>query len=337
MSKLLDETYKLSEEIQRLAPWNTYVDSDVMYLGFNGEEDADVYVSVMGNANEVYGIAFYEGEEGLGIYLDMLMNDDPSPSHADYMAISMKCLTVYYDPISVIKQGPFTDMIDKRYKDAKGAIPYLVKFDFPYVYSGVEGDDLRRLNRYLKAFLLVLKQVDENGYSYDETCEIITAEIDDSDPDDIDCTLITMPRPYMSLRYQDVKYDTRHLKQVLKKAKKTDELLIIDEDVIGPFEDDSVDRPFFAQMLYFIDEQGQIVSIDMLKPTDDKFQIVIDKLANLIERKGIPDVVCVRKPELVYLMEHLSDECGIDLGQIEWQVFDEEIIQIREHLDQFLG
>lgn len=335
MSNLLDKTYSLAEDIQKLAPWNSYEDTDLIYMEFTTEDSKSVYASIMGNAQQVYGISFYEGEEGLGVYLDMATSDDDSELNRAYRALSMKCLTVYYDPVNDIKNGPFFRMLDKRYKNSKGAVPYFVRLNSPYLPYEVENEDLKNLYRYLRGLKLVLEKVDDEGFSYDAEKEILTSYIDDEDEEDIDCDLMTMPVPTMSTRYFDIPYDKKRLERVFSKADRTDHLLIIDCDYYGPFEDDSFDKPFYADMLFFFNEEGMIVDAEMLKPTDHKFEIVVDKLCRYVETFGIPDSIAVRKPDLEYLIGEIADKYDFMVADIEWDILDEDLNDIREHFDQF--
>lgn len=336
MSDLLDKTYLLAEDIQKIAPWNSYEDTDLIYMELSNEEDSQsIYASIMGNAQQVYGIAFYEGEEGLGIYLDMVQSENDTDLNSAYRALSMKCLTVYYDPVSDIQRGPFSRMLDERYKKSKGAVPYFVRFNSPYVPYEVEGEDLENLYRYMKSLKLVLEKVDEEGFSYDANYEILSAQIDDTDVEDIDCFLMKMPMPMMSMRYFDIPYDKKRLEKVFSKADRTDHLLIIDCDYYGPFEDDSLDKPFYADMLFFFNEEGMIVDAEMLKPTDHKFEIVVDKLCRYVDRFGIPESIAVRKPDLEYLIGEIADKYDFMIADTEWEILDEDLNDIREHFDQF--
>lgn len=336
MNQLKDKTYELAEKIQALAPWNTYEDWDMIYMNFVND-NVDVYVSIMGNAGKVFGIAFYEGEEGLGIYLDMLDNVHESKQQAEYLSMSMTNLTVYYDSVNRIKDGPFCELLDERYIDSKGAVPYFVRFYKQFVPYQVKGEDLEHLYRYLRGLYLVLEQINAHGFSYDDSKEIISAFIDDEDIQDLSCHLNTMPRPWMSQQYLDLSYDKKRVEEVIQNTKSTNHLLIIDCDYFGQFQDEEEeDKSFVADMLYFFNEDGTLSMMEMLNPFNHKFEIVVDMFCRYVQQNGIPEMIAVRKPDLVHYMMLITRDHDIELCDIDWEVLDEKLEEMKRGLDAFL-
>ena len=56
--------YEAAARIKDLKPWEKFWDMDMIGVQ-NGEEEDTVFFSVLGKGGECYGIAVYEGYEGL--------------------------------------------------------------------------------------------------------------------------------------------------------------------------------------------------------------------------------------------------------------------------------
>lgn len=333
MDELRRKTYALAEEIQAMAPWNTFQDTDIIYLNFNYEDD--VFVSIMGNAKQIYGIAFYEGEEGLGCILDMEYGQDDSERQNRYTSLSMSNLTVYYDTVEDIYKTPFVDMLEEPYKDRKGRVPYFVRLKRLYYPYEIEGDNLERLYRYLRALKLVLTQIDEDGYSYDEIREMISADIDEEE-EDILCSLYTMPRPQMSTRYENLPYPEKLLKETFENAEMSEDgFLVLDCDAFGPLEDEKDTRMYFSDVLFLLKEDGYIAGTEMLKPSDDKFDRVIRLICKYVQENGIPKYIGVRKPDLEYIGFLCAQFAPIELVDVDWSLVDEVLDSFWEGLKMF--
>lgn len=333
MDNVLEKTYELAQEIQNLAPWNAFEDVDIIYFHFM--DNTDVFASIMGNAQKVYGVAFYEGEEGLGSLLDIMNGPEDSLHQTKYTAIGMTNLTVYYDTVQDIKNGPFEKMLDDRYKDLKGKVPYFVRMKKQYVPYLVEGDDLERLYRYLRTLKLALEEVNEEGYSCQEETEMMSIDVDDEDPKDISTFLYTMPRPVMSTRYFDLELPEKEIDKIFSKAKRNEHLLIVDCDYTGPFDDPNTPRGFFADVLFLIQEDGSICGFEILGLHDNKINSLTNRLCAYVKENGIPKYIATRKSDLEFLLAKVAEQYGIQRVDINWNLVDEQLDDFWTGLQSF--
>ena len=97
--------YELATSIQKKQPWNYFEDSDFIYIHL--PDGKDLYIDVLGANKQIYGVSFFEGEEGLFDLLAMANNAADSPRETIYTAADINNFTLYFEPVHKIYNPVF--------------------------------------------------------------------------------------------------------------------------------------------------------------------------------------------------------------------------------------
>lgn len=319
--------YASAEKLQSMQPWNQYQDTDLILLHFNDSED--VYATIMGNAGKIYGISFYLGEPGLDILLNVLSGKTEDLNFSRYNSYDMDNLTLYYDDVRTIQDGPFADCLDSEYKNRKGKVPYFVSFEQGFVPGKADEIFFDRMQRYLSGLIRTLQECDSTGFTYNSDKEIIySMMMDEDDPDDI--SVITLPFPEMSMRFAGIPYDADDAAAHFKNMKRTDETVIIDMDYLDAMEYDKLDKPFFPLMIIAIAENGQLQKGNFILPQENRVASIRKFLYEYAGEYGIPKSIYARREEILQILEPICDDQKIELYELQDSAIDDVFTQLRK-------
>ena len=91
---ILKDLYEFAYEIYKAQPFKYFNDRQFV-VSHTGEELEDMYIVILGNAGQVYGVSFYYGEDALST-IEGITNETHKDDISIY-AYSQKCLTFYFD------------------------------------------------------------------------------------------------------------------------------------------------------------------------------------------------------------------------------------------------
>lgn len=66
--------YEAGTRIKELKPWEKFWDMDLIGIRYGAEEET-IFFSILGRGGDCYGIAVYEGYEGLNSFLMLTMQE----------------------------------------------------------------------------------------------------------------------------------------------------------------------------------------------------------------------------------------------------------------------
>ena len=85
--------YEAATKIKEQKPWEQLWDMDL--IGIQYEEDDIVFFSILGHGGDCYGVAVYEGYEGLNSFLMLTMQEQMNLS-TGYAMFNLTNLTCYW-------------------------------------------------------------------------------------------------------------------------------------------------------------------------------------------------------------------------------------------------
>ena len=88
------QLYEAATRIKELKPWEKLWDMDLIAVRSGAKEDT-VFYSILGRGGDCYGIAVYEGYEGLNSFL-MLPMQQSMNLKPEYVMFNQKNLTCYW-------------------------------------------------------------------------------------------------------------------------------------------------------------------------------------------------------------------------------------------------
>ena len=326
--------YELATSIQKKQPWNYFEDSDFIYIHL--PDGKDLYIDVLGANKQIYGVSFFEGEEGLFDLLTMANNAADSPRKTIYTAADINNFTLYFEPVHKIYNPVFLDCIEPEYIKQKGSVPYFIHYDRGFVPDKPEKKDFKKLSVYLKIFDLLLEKIKEEGFTQHEN-EIISVYVDeDYEKDGTDSLSITfLPRPYMSTRYLGIPFDNKRVNKI-KKKKQRDGILILDGFYLEPqYFEDVADKPFFPYFAILLSDDGSVLDNRLIIPNMDRIDCFQDMLLKGLEANGRYEAVAIRREEIAGSIGPILNELGMEMCSIDWNIMEEVFDDLEKTFSQF--
>ncbi len=335
MNKTKKECYDLALELQQLQPWNYFESDSPIFIKM--PDNTDVYAQILGSDKKIYGIAFFEGEEGLGDILDMMDGEDKTDADLTYQLLNTSFIALYYDSFEELINPVYIDCVEEEFKNKPGKIPYFIELEKGYVPFKPQIKTFRKIKEYLQVLKLIVLKVKAEGFDYDSN-EIFSVYVDDDYKDGSIDSIdnLTLPFPQMSLRYMNITCDKKRL-DALKKKKKTDDIFILDA-FYSPFSI-PLDEPGREGVPYFLnlvsENHGGIIDSKILEPTDNREKTAQNMILNAIKQYGIPTGIAVRRDDLEAYINPIVEELDIDLYVMEWDEIDELYEEISQELNSF--
>ena len=148
--------YETATRIKELKPWKKFWDMDLIGISRGDEEDT-VFYSILGRGGACYGIAVYEGYEGLNSFLMLTMQQSMNLT-SEYVMYNQKNLTCYWG-----NREELTDKQRKVIKElgytfrGKNQWLYFLSFEPGYYPYNMDKEEVLRMSEYLQGLELALK------------------------------------------------------------------------------------------------------------------------------------------------------------------------------------
>lgn len=336
MDNIKKRCYELAKSIQKKQPWNYFEDTDFIHIHLPNEKD--LYIDVLGANKQIYGVSFFEGEEGLFDLLAMANNDCNFKRDVLYISADINNITLYFDPVAKINNPIFIDCIEPEYINQKGSIPYFVQFTRGFIADKPEKKEFKKLVAYLKIFDLLLEKIKDEGFSQHED-EILSVYVDeDYENNGTDSLSITfLPRPYMSTRYFDIPYNQKRVNKI-KRKKHKNKTLLLDGFYLEPlYIEEIADKPIFPYVAILLDEDGFLLDYRLLVPNMDRISCFQDMLLNELEKNGCYKGIAIRREEIAGSIGPILSELGMEIYDIDWSVIEEIFDDLEETFNLFNG
>lgn len=308
--------YEVTMRIKELKPWEKFWDMDLIGVIKDDDEDS-VFYSILGRGGDCYGIAVYEGFEGLNSFLMLTMQQSMNLS-TEYAMFNQKNLTCYWgnrDELSD-KQRKIIKELGYTYR-GKNQWLYFLSFEPGYYPYNMDTDEvfrmtehMRNLERALKCYEQETEGVDfEYGNMYhimlDEENEIISTG--------------EMPLPFTSFQFGNLLITDEKLLSDLAKVPKCNAVLEADVSVLGAsVNDKKYDRPANPALSLLGDaNSGAVIKFEMLEPEDDAIVMLAEILIGFIFQFGTPKEVRVTNVIVEAGLEQICDVCKIKLRRVK--------------------
>lgn len=310
------DLYEVTTRIKELEPWEKFWDMDLIGVIKDDDEDT-VFYSILGRGGDCYGIAVYEGFEGLNSFLMLTMQQSMNLS-TEYAMFNQKNLTCYWgnrDELSD-KQRKMIKELGYTYR-GKNQWLYFLSFEPGYYPYNMDTDEvlrmtehMRNLERALKCYEQETEGVDfEHGNMYhimlDEENEIISTG--------------EMPLPFTSFQFGNLLITDEELLSDLAKVPKCNAVLEADVSVLGAsVNDKKYDRPANPALSLLGDaNSGAVIKFEMLEPEDDAIVMLAEILIGFIFQFGAPKEVRVTNVIVESGLEQICDVCKIKLRRVK--------------------
>lgn len=310
------ELYEAATKIKELKPWEKFWDMDLIGIKY-GEEEDTVFFSILGRGGECYGIAVYEGYEGLNSFLMLAMQQHMNLS-AEYAMFNQRNITCYWG-----NRDELTDKQRKIIKDlgysyrGKNQWLYFLSFEPGYYPYNLDSEEVVRLSVYFQDLERALKYYDDANVKVD--FESGNMFLFSYGKDKKTWNFGEAPLPFTSFQFGNLLITDEELLANLSKAPKSRAVLEADISVMGArIDDKKYSRPANPALALLGDAaSGTIISFEMTEPDDDPMVVLAEMVVHFIFQYGAPKEIRVTNVIVEAGLEQICEVCGIKLRRVK--------------------
>lgn len=322
--------YESATRIKELKPWENFWDLDLIGVIKDDDEDS-VFYSVLGRGGDCYGIAVYEGFEGLNSFLMLMMQQSMNLS-TQYAMFNQKNLTCYWGNRDELtdKQRKIIKELGYTYR-GKNQWLYFLSFEPGYYPYNMDADEVVRMTEHMQNLERALKCYEEETESIDfEHGNMFHIMLDEENE------IIStgeMPLPFTSFQFGNLVITDEELLSNLAKVPKCNAVLEADVSVLGAsLTDKKYDRPANPALSLLGDANtGTVIKFEMVGSEDDAIVMLAEILIGFIFRYGAPKEIRVSNVIVEAGLEQICNVCGIKLRRVKRLQGLDEFIQGMYH------
>ncbi len=308
--------YEVATHIKELKPWEKFWDMDLIGIRTGAEEDT-VFYSILGRGGECYGIAVYEGYEGLNSFMMLTMQQSMNLK-PEYAMFNQKNLTCYWG-----NRDELTDKQRKTIKElgysyrGKNQWLYFLSFEPGYHPYNMDEAEVLRMSGYLQDLELALRHYDKTDVKMDFEQGNMLLFSFGQDKKILDFG--EEPLPFTSFCFENFIITDDKLLSDIKKKPRCDAILEADISVLGvSVSDKKYDRPANPALSLLGDARsGVVLKFEMLKPEDDPMMALVEKVIGFVFQYGIPKEIRVSNVIVEAGLNQICSVCGIKLRRVQ--------------------
>lgn len=310
------EMYETATRIKELKPWEKFWDMDLIGVR-NGAEEDIVFYSILGRGGDCYGIAVYEGYEGLNSFLMLAMQQSMNLK-PEYAMANQRNLTCYWG-----NRNELTDKQRKIIKDlgysyrGKNQWLYFLSFEPGYTPYNMDESEVLRMSEYLKDLELALLYYEETDMEVDfEQGNMFLLSFGE---DKKTWNFGETSLPFTTFQFGNLIITDDELLSDIKKAPRCDAVLEAEVSALGAsVSDKKYDRPANPALSLLGDANtGTVIKFEMLEPEDDPIVMLAEILIGFIFQFGAPKEIRVSNVIVEAGLEQICDVCGIKLRRVK--------------------
>ena len=282
-----------------------------------GAEEETIFFSILGRGGDCYGIAVYEGYEGLNSFLMLTMQESMNLT-PEYAMFNQRNLTCYWgnrDELSD-KQRKIIKELGYTYR-GKNQWLYFLSFEPGYYPYNMDEEEVLRMSAYLQDLELVLRYYDETDMQVDfESGNMFLFSFG---KDKKTWDFGEEPLPFTAFQFGNLLITDEDLLSDLKKTPKCNAVLEADVSVLGAsVTDKKYDRPANPALSLLGDANtGAIIKFEMLGPEDDAVVMLAEILIDFIFQFGAPKEIRVSNVIVEAGLEQICNVCGTKLRRVK--------------------
>lgn len=307
--------YEAATKIKEQKPWEQLWDMDL--IGIQYEEDDIVFFSILGHGGDCYGVAVYEGYEGLNSFLMLTMQEQMNLS-TEYAMFNQTNLSCYWGNREELSDKQRKIIKDLGYKyRGKNQWLYFMSFVPGYYPYNLDEAEVLRMSEYLQDLGLAIESYKKFGgtVSFDKGNIFLLTFGEDKTT----WHFGEAPLPFCAFQFGNLIITDEQLLDDLSKVEKCNVTLEADVSPMGvSVSDKKYDRPSNPVLLILLEAQsGTVVKCDMTQPNDDPMVMLAEMLIDFIFRYGAPKEICVSNVIVEAGVEQICEVCGIKLKRVK--------------------
>jgi len=308
--------YETATRIKELKPWEKFWDMDLIGIR-NGAEEDTVFYSILGRGGECYGIAVYEGYEGLNSFMMLTMQQSMNLK-SEYAMFNQKNLTCYWGNRDELtnKQRKIIKDLGYSYR-GKNQWLYFLSFEPGYYPYNMDESEVLRMSTYLLDLELALRCYNEKDIKVDFEHGNMFQFSFGKDKKTWDFG--EEPLPFTTFQFGNLLITDDKLLEDLAKVPKCNAVLEADVSVlVTSVSDKKYHRPANPALSLLGDANtGTIIKFEMLEPEDDPIVMLAETLIGFIFQFGAPKEIRVSNVIVEAGLEQVCDVCRIKLRRVK--------------------
>lgn len=307
--------YEAATNIKEQKPWEQLWDMDL--IGIKYAEEDIVFFSILGHGGDCYGVAVYEGYEGLNSFLMLTMQEQMNLS-TEYAMFNQTNLTCYWGNREELSDKQRKIIKDLGYKyRGKNQWLYFMSFVPGYYPYNLDEAEVLRMSEYLQDLGLALDcyKKFEGTVNFDKGDMFLLTFGEDKST----WHFGEMSLPFRAFQFGNLIITDEQLLNDLSKMKKCNVTLEADVSPMGiSTSDKKYDRPGNPALAILLDAQsGAVVNCEMSQPSDDAMVMLAESLIDFIFRYGAPKEIRVLNLIVEAGIEQICEVCGIKLKRVK--------------------
>lgn len=308
--------YEAATRIGKLKPWEKFWDLDLIAVR-NGAAEDTVFFSILGHGGDCYGIAVYEGYEGLNSFLMLTMHEKMNLT-PEYTMFNQRNLTCYWGNREELSEKQRKTIKDLGYKyRGRNQWLYFLSFEPGYYPYNFDEDEVLRMSEHLQDLELALRCYDETNMNVDfEKGNMFLFTFGE---DKQTWSFGEEPLPFTAFQFGSLQITDEELLSDLAEAPKCRMILEADVTTMGAsVNDKKYDRPANPVLSLLGDSGSQmIIHSEMAEPGDDPIVNLAEGVIGFIFRFGAPKEIRVSNVIVEAGLEQICEVCGIKLRRVK--------------------
>lgn len=273
--------------------------------------------TLLGRGGDCYGIAVYEGYEGLNSFLMLAMQQSMNlkPEYAMFNQKNLACYWGNRDELTG-KQRKIIKELGYTYR-GKNQWLYFMSFEPGYYPYNMDESEVCRMSMYLQDLEFALHYYNENDIKVD--FEFGNMFLLSFGKDKMTWNFGEAPLPFTSFQFGNLLITDEELLADLAKAPKCDAVLEGDISVLGAsVTDKKYDRPGNPALSLLADANtGIMIKFEMLKPEDDPVVMLAEILIGFIFQFGALREIRVSNVIVEAGLQQICEVCKIKLRRVK--------------------
>ena len=308
--------YEAAARIKDLKPWEKFWDMDMIGVQ-NGEEEDTVFFSVLGKGGECYGIAVYEGYEGLNTYMMLAMQKNLNLS-PEYAMFNQKNLTCYWGNRDELTNKQRAVIKDLGYKyRGKNQWLYFISYEPGYWPFNMDEEEVVRMTEHMRDLEKALQCYDESGADVDFESGNMFLLTFGKDKKTWDCGEVPLPLTCFQCGHLIIN-DEELLSDL---AKMPGCSAVLEAGVLpmgASIADKKYDRPSNPMLALLGDAESEIMlKFEMTEPEDDAVALLAEIIIAFILEYGSPKEIRVSNVIVESGLRQICDVCKIKLRRVK--------------------
>ncbi len=308
--------YESATRIKERKPWEKFWDMDLIGIR-DGAEEETVFFSILGRGGDCYGIAVYEGYEGLNSFLMLAMQQDMNLS-SSYVMFNQKNLTCYWGNREELsnKQRAIIKELGYKYR-GKNQWLYFMSFEPGYYPYNLDAEEVQRMGKYFQDLELALQSYDAEEINVDFESGNMFLFTFDEGRKTWQCG--EAPLPFTAFQFGNLIITDEELLADLRKVSQCDAVLEADVMLMGvSVADKKYDRPANPALSLLGDaKSGMMIKFEMVQPEEDPIVMLTEIVIGYIFNFGAPSEIRVSNIIVEAGLEQLCEVCGIKLRRVK--------------------